>query len=108
MRMIEGEKLGASFELKTDALSNMDSLMLLQLNYVHMDGSYDKFPEELRCLCMHGFHLKFIPSDLPMKNLVALDLSHSNIESFVSCYRNTQHHEKRQKVTYHYFVILLC
>ncbi|KAL4581137.1 hypothetical protein LXL04_017346 [Taraxacum kok-saghyz] len=97
MRMIEGEKLGASFELKTDALSNMDSLMLLQLNYVHMDGSYDKFPEELRCLCMHGFHLKFIPSDLPMKNLVALDLSHSNIESFVSCYRNTQRLAKRQK-----------
>ncbi|KAI3739339.1 hypothetical protein L2E82_29742 [Cichorium intybus] len=33
MRMLEKEKLGASFELKTDALSNMDGLMLLQLNY---------------------------------------------------------------------------
>ncbi|XP_023746941.1 disease resistance protein RPV1 isoform X2 [Lactuca sativa] len=52
MRMVEKEKSGASFEL--DTLSNMDNLMLLQLNYVHMNGSYENFPEELRCLCMHG------------------------------------------------------
>jgi len=54
MRMLEKEKLGISYELKTDALSNMDNLMLLQLNYVHMNGSFANFPEELRGLCMHG------------------------------------------------------
>ncbi|KAL4581131.1 hypothetical protein LXL04_017340 [Taraxacum kok-saghyz] len=98
MRMLEGEKFGASFELKTDALSNMDSLMLLQLNYVNMNGSYKNFPEELRLLCMHGSGLKSIPSDLPMDNLVALDMSYSNIESFISCYSNTLQLEKRQKL----------
>ncbi|KAI3739627.1 hypothetical protein L2E82_30037 [Cichorium intybus] len=97
MRMLEKE-LGASFEVETDALSNMDSLMLLQLNYVHMNGSYENFPRELRSLCMHGFRLKTIPSELPMENLVALDLSYSNIESFVGCYSNLQRPEKRQKL----------
>ncbi|XP_076896498.1 disease resistance-like protein DSC1 [Bidens hawaiensis] len=60
----------------------MANLMLLQLNYVQMNGSYEDFPEELRWLCMHGFSLKSIPLDLPMENLVALDMSYSNIESF--------------------------
>ncbi|CAI9269447.1 unnamed protein product [Lactuca saligna] len=98
MRMLEKEKLGGSIELKTDALSSMDSLMLLQLNYVHMNGSYENFPKELRGLCMHGFHLKSIPSDLPMENLVALDMSYSNIESFFNCYSNPDRLEKRQKL----------
>ncbi|XP_023746969.1 disease resistance protein RUN1 isoform X2 [Lactuca sativa] len=98
MRMIEKEKLNASYELKTDRLSNMDCLMLLQLNYVNMNGPYENFPEELRCLCMHGFHLKSIPSELPMENLVALDMSYSNIESFIGCYSNPQRLEKRQKL----------
>ncbi|XP_023746928.1 disease resistance protein RPV1 isoform X1 [Lactuca sativa] len=96
MHMLEKEKLDVSYELKTDALSNMDNLMLLQLNYVHMNGSYANFPEELRGLCMHGFRLKSIPLDLPMRNLVALDMSYSNIEAFVGCYNNSQRLEKRQ------------
>ncbi|CAI9269424.1 unnamed protein product [Lactuca saligna] len=50
MRMLEKEMLGASYKLKTDALSMMDNLMLLQLNYVHMNGSYENFPLELRAL----------------------------------------------------------
>ncbi|KAL7616806.1 hypothetical protein Lser_V15G03397 [Lactuca serriola] len=98
MRMLEKEKLGASYELKTNTLSKMDSLMLLQLNYVHMHGSYENFPRELRGLCMHGFCLKSIPIDLPMENLVALDMSYSTIESFVGCYINPQRLEKRQKL----------
>ncbi|XP_023746924.1 disease resistance protein RUN1 isoform X2 [Lactuca sativa] len=98
MRMLEKEMLGASYKLKTDALSKMDNLMLLQLNYVHMNGSYENFPPELRGLCMHGFHLKSIPSELPMENLVALDMSYSNIESFIGCYSNPQRLEKRKKL----------
>ncbi|CAI9269406.1 unnamed protein product [Lactuca saligna] len=76
----------------------MDSLMLLQMNYVHMNGSYENFPDELRGLCMHGFRLKSIPLELPMMNLVALDLSYSYIESFVGYYSNTHRLEKRQKL----------
>ena len=108
MRMLEKEMLGASYKLKTDALSKMDNLMLLQLNYVHMNGSYENFPPELRGLCMHGFHLKSIPSELPMENLVALDMSYSNIESFVSCYSNPQRLEKRQKVKLSSFISHAC
>ncbi|KAL7616808.1 hypothetical protein Lser_V15G03391 [Lactuca serriola] len=97
MRMLEKEKLGASYELKTEALRKMYNLMLLQINYVYMNGSYDNFPEEIRWLCMHGFRLKSIPLDLPMQNVVALDMSYSNIESFVGCYNNPKRLEKRQK-----------
>ncbi|KAL7616988.1 hypothetical protein Lser_V15G03507 [Lactuca serriola] len=98
MRMLEKEMLGASYKIKTGALSNMDNLMLLQLSYVHMNGFYENFPVELRWLCMHGFHLKSIPSELPMENLVALDMSYSNIESFMGCYSNPQRLEKRKKL----------
>ncbi|CAH1440591.1 unnamed protein product [Lactuca virosa] len=98
MRMLEKKKFHASFELKTDALSNMDNLMLLQLNYVQTTGPYENFSEELRWLCMHGFTLKSIPSDLPMDNLVALDMSYSNIESFGIRYSYPQRLQKRQKL----------
>ncbi|XP_023767854.1 disease resistance protein RUN1 [Lactuca sativa] len=90
MRMLEKEKLCGSCELKTDALSKMDDLMLLKLSYVQITGSYKNFPKELRWLCMHEFPLKYIPSDLPMENLVSLDMSYSKIESFDICYSNPQ------------------
>ena len=97
MRMLEKDKL---YELETDAFSNMDNLMLLQLNYVHqLKGSYKNFPQDLRWLCMHGFPLKSLPSNLPMENMVALDMSYSNLESFDMSYGNPQQpHGKRQKV----------
>ncbi|XP_076924849.1 disease resistance protein Roq1-like [Bidens hawaiensis] len=74
VRMFDKKKLRGSFEVKTKSLSKMDNLMLLQFNYVQMNGSYEDFPEELRWLCMQGFSLKSIPLDLPMENLVALDI----------------------------------
>ncbi|CAI9269429.1 unnamed protein product [Lactuca saligna] len=96
MRMVEKDKSGASFEVKIDALSNMDNLMLLQLNYVHMNGSYENFPEELRCLCMHGYRLNSIPLNLPMENLVALDnhIAILNHLSFVIVIHNDMKRDK--------------
>nr|KAJ0225969.1 hypothetical protein LSAT_V11C100037630 [Lactuca sativa] len=44
-----------------------------------------------------GASFESIPLDLPMMNLIALDMSYSYIESFVGCYSNTQRLEKRQK-----------
>ncbi|XP_076936424.1 disease resistance protein RPV1-like [Bidens hawaiensis] len=82
MRMLEKKKLHGSPELKTKSLSKMYNLMLLQLNYVQLNGCFGNFPQELRWLCMHGFPLKSIPLDLQMENLVTLDMSFSNIESF--------------------------
>ncbi|GKC45144.1 Toll/interleukin-1 receptor domain-containing protein [Tanacetum coccineum] len=74
MRMIEKEKLRGSSELKTVAFSNMDSLMILHLDYVQINGTYENFSEELRWLRMRGCPLKSVPSELPMENLVAHQL----------------------------------
>ncbi|XP_022024322.1 uncharacterized protein LOC110924639 isoform X1 [Helianthus annuus] len=71
-----------STELKTDALQHMDNLKLLQLNYVKLNGSYEKFSEDLKWLCWLGFPLSAIPSNLYMRNLVAIDMSYSNLEVF--------------------------
>nr|XP_043623666.1 disease resistance protein RPV1-like [Erigeron canadensis] len=99
MKMLEMEKFRGSVKLDTYALSKMSNLMLLHLNYVQLTGSYKIFPRKLRWLCMHGFPLKSIPSDLPMENLVALDLSYSNIESFDMSDGTLQQPGKRQKVS---------
>ncbi|KAL4572635.1 hypothetical protein LXL04_019415 [Taraxacum kok-saghyz] len=71
-----------NFELSTNALITMDKLYLLQLNHVKLKGSYKNFPKSLKGLSLHGFHLKYIPSDLAMENLVALDMSYSNLTEF--------------------------
>ncbi|GKC80342.1 Toll/interleukin-1 receptor domain-containing protein, partial [Tanacetum coccineum] len=98
MRMLEKEKLRGSSELKTVAFSNMDSLMILHLDYVQINGPYENFPEELRWLRMCGCPLKSIPSEFPMENLVALDMSYSNIEFFDMSCSSHQRAEKRQKL----------
>ncbi|XP_071718519.1 disease resistance protein RPV1-like [Rutidosis leptorrhynchoides] len=82
MKMIEKEKLRRSFKLQTDTLNEMYDMMILHLDYIQINGSYENFPEELRWLHMHGFPSKSIPIELPTENLVALDLSYSNIVSF--------------------------
>ncbi|KAD5802383.1 hypothetical protein E3N88_13743 [Mikania micrantha] len=94
MRMLDKKKIR---ELETNSLSKMDNLMLLQLNYVHLNKCFKSFPDELRWLCMHGFPLKSIHLDVPMENLVVLDMSYSNIESFDMSYTNPQPPSKRQK-----------
>ncbi|KAD5802335.1 hypothetical protein E3N88_13695 [Mikania micrantha] len=82
MRMLEKEKLSGPLLLETNALSKMDKLRLLQLNYVKMNGSYENVSKELRYLCMHGFCFNSIPSELPISkdkkllgSLKILDLS---------------------------------
>ncbi|CAH1441243.1 unnamed protein product [Lactuca virosa] len=69
-------------ELKTDALKKMDKLKLLHLSNVQLEGSYENFSEDLRCLCWFGSQLRTIPSDLSMENLVAMDMRYSNLEVF--------------------------
>ncbi|PWA43438.1 toll/interleukin-1 receptor (TIR) domain-containing protein [Artemisia annua] len=98
MWMLEKEKLRGSSELKTAAFSNMESLMILHLDYAKINGLYENFPEELRWLRMCGFPSKSIPSELPMENLVALDMSYSNIEFFDMSCSSHQRAEKKQKL----------
>ncbi|KAK9058345.1 hypothetical protein SSX86_023186 [Deinandra increscens subsp. villosa] len=90
MRMLRKENLRGSLELKTDAFIKMDSLKLLRLDFVKINGSYKYISKELRWLSMHGFQFKSIPLDIPMENLVALDMSYSNIESFDMSYSYSQ------------------
>ncbi|KVH88492.1 hypothetical protein Ccrd_026692 [Cynara cardunculus var. scolymus] len=82
MQTLRKEDIFKSFDLKTDALQNMDKLKLLQLKFVELTGSYEKFSEDLRWLCWFGFHSRTIPSGLFMGNLVALDMSYSKLEVF--------------------------
>ncbi|PWA56886.1 toll/interleukin-1 receptor (TIR) domain-containing protein [Artemisia annua] len=67
-------------ELITNALNRMEKLILLQLNHVKLNGPFKNFPKGLRGLCMHGFQSEYIPSDLPMDHLVALDMSFSDLK----------------------------
>ncbi|XP_076885379.1 disease resistance protein ADR2-like [Bidens hawaiensis] len=97
MKLLDKKNLARSFELETDSLSQMDNLQLLRLNYVQFNEFFQNFPQELRWLCMHGLHLKSIHFNLPMENLVALDMSYSTIESFDMSYSSPQPPAKRQK-----------
>ncbi|KAM7478690.1 hypothetical protein LguiA_026903 [Lonicera macranthoides] len=63
-----------------DAFSRMHRLKLLKLNYAKLSGRCEMFPESLRWLCWHGFPLKSIPCDLPLGNIVSLDMSYSKLE----------------------------
>ncbi|XP_024961640.1 putative disease resistance protein At4g11170 isoform X2 [Cynara cardunculus var. scolymus] len=83
MQMLKEEKCAFKTSgLMTDSLQKMDNLKLLQLKYVPLTGSYENFSEHLRWICWPGFHLRTIPSDLFMGNLVALDMSYSCLEVF--------------------------
>ncbi|PWA96071.1 toll/interleukin-1 receptor (TIR) domain-containing protein [Artemisia annua] len=67
-------------EFSTNALNKMEKLILLQLNHVKLKGPFKNFPKGLRGLCMHGFQSEYIPSDLPMEHLVAVDMSFSYLK----------------------------
>nr|GEW81476.1 Toll/interleukin-1 receptor (TIR) domain-containing protein [Tanacetum cinerariifolium] len=69
-----------NIKLRTNVLNKMEKLNLLRLNHVKLNGSYKNFPKGLRGLCLHGFQSKYIPSDLPMEKLVALDMSYSDLK----------------------------
>ncbi|KVH87530.1 NB-ARC-like protein, partial [Cynara cardunculus var. scolymus] len=68
-----------SSDFKTDSLTKMDNLKLLQLNDVHLTGSYEEFSEDLRWLCWRRFHLSAIPSGLFQGNLVTIDMRDSKL-----------------------------
>ncbi|KAK6916953.1 Toll/interleukin-1 receptor homology (TIR) domain [Dillenia turbinata] len=64
---------------RTEAFKGMDKLRLLQLNYVHLTGGYEHVSEMLRWLCWRGFPMKYIPRNLYLGKLVALDMRYSNL-----------------------------
>ncbi|GKD71770.1 TMV resistance protein N-like protein, partial [Tanacetum coccineum] len=83
MRLLRDEKVALKAkDLKTNALTNMDRLKLLQLNFVELTGPHENFSEDLRWLCWFGFYLRTIPSDLFGRKLVVIDMSCSKLEVF--------------------------
>ncbi|KAF5479000.1 hypothetical protein F2P56_005514 [Juglans regia] len=66
--------------LKTEAFANMQNLRLLQINGVHLTGSYEYLSKELRWLCWRFCPLEFLPQSFHLDNLVVLDMQRSNLK----------------------------
>ncbi|KAM7478680.1 hypothetical protein LguiA_026893 [Lonicera macranthoides] len=79
LNFIYSESSGEA-DFNYDTFSKMDRLRLLKLNYARLGGCSENFAEGLRWLCWHGFPLKYIPFDLPLENLVFLDMSYNKLE----------------------------
>jgi hypothetical protein len=58
----------------------MKNLRLLQINSVHLTGSYKHLSKELEWLCWHNCPLEFLPQSFHLENLVILDMQHSNVK----------------------------
>ncbi|KAK9267736.1 hypothetical protein L1049_010169 [Liquidambar formosana] len=65
--------------VKATAFAEMSNMRLLQLNYVHLNGSYEHLPKRLRWLCWYGFPLNSIPLDLFLEEVVVLDMCYSSL-----------------------------
>lgn len=68
--------------LNTKAFAVMQKLRLLQINNVHLHGSFHGLFTELRWLCWHHCPLESLPTDLRPRKLVALDMQHSNLKTW--------------------------
>ncbi|XP_050231668.1 disease resistance protein RPV1-like [Mercurialis annua] len=64
----------------TKAFEKMVRLKLLNLNYVELCEDYKEFPRSLVWLCWRGFPLTFLPIDLCLDKLVALDMRNSKLK----------------------------
>ncbi|XP_065873149.1 disease resistance protein RPV1-like isoform X2 [Euphorbia lathyris] len=67
----------------TKSFKKMKMLRLLQLNYVGLKGSYVHISTKLRWLCWREFPSEYMPSDLSLKNLIALDMRHISLKQFI-------------------------
>ncbi|KAM7481988.1 hypothetical protein LguiB_006571 [Lonicera macranthoides] len=80
MRNFMSSESSGEVDFNYDTFSRMERLRLLKLNYARLCGCSATFVEALRWLCWHGFPSKYIPFDLPLGNLVSLDMSNSKLE----------------------------
>ncbi|KAM1413471.1 hypothetical protein ACFXTO_026063 [Malus domestica] len=67
-------------DFKSEAFRRMHNLEILILNNVNVKGSYEKFSKSLICLSWRGFHLKSIPTNFYLENLVVLDMRNSSLQ----------------------------
>ncbi|XP_011012120.1 PREDICTED: TMV resistance protein N-like [Populus euphratica] len=66
--------------LSTGSFAEMKFLNLLQINGVHLTGSFELLSKELMWICWHGCPLKYFPSDFTLDNLAVLDMQYSNLK----------------------------
>ncbi|XP_027334981.1 TMV resistance protein N-like [Abrus precatorius] len=66
--------------LKTKAFKKINSLRLLQLSGVQLDGDFKYLSGDLRLLCWHNFPLSCMPAEFRQRSLVAIELKHSNLK----------------------------
>ncbi|KAM0957647.1 hypothetical protein ACFX1Q_000862 [Malus domestica] len=67
-------------DFKSEAFRRMHNLEILILNNVNIRGSYEEFSKNLVCLSWRGFHLKSIPKNFCLENLVVLDMRNSSLQ----------------------------
>ncbi|KAM1413476.1 hypothetical protein ACFXTO_026068 [Malus domestica] len=67
-------------DFKSEAFRRMHNLEILMLNNVNVRGSYEEFSKKLVCLSWRGFHLKSIPENFCLENLVVLDMRNSSLQ----------------------------
>ncbi|XP_048430341.1 disease resistance protein RPV1-like isoform X2 [Pyrus x bretschneideri] len=67
-------------DFEAEAFRRMHNLVLLMLNNVNVWGSYEEFPKSLICLSWRGFHLKSVPENFYLENLVVLDMRKSSLQ----------------------------
>lgn len=67
-------------DFKTEAFTGMNSLQLLLLNNVQINGDFEDFSKNLTWLSWRGFPLKSIPANFFLEYLVVLELRNSSLE----------------------------
>ncbi|KAI9085166.1 hypothetical protein K1719_032877 [Acacia pycnantha] len=82
-KSVEGLALNPSQDNKvsflTKAFKKMKKLKLLRLVNVALDGDYKNISRDLKWLCWHKFHLKYVPANFFQNNLVAIELKYSSL-----------------------------
>nr|XP_034922570.1 disease resistance protein RUN1-like isoform X1 [Populus alba] len=73
-------KASAAKSLGTGSFAEMKCLNLLQINGVHLTGSFKLLSKELMWICWHECPLKGFPSDFTLDNLDVLDMQYSNLK----------------------------
>ncbi|GJV21937.1 Toll/interleukin-1 receptor domain-containing protein [Tanacetum coccineum] len=105
---IEGLKKEPDSHINNVLRMSFKSLPSKNDKELQINGPYELSREELRWLRMCGCPLKSIPSELPMENLVALDLSYSNIEFFDMSCSSHQRNAKGVRTFMIYLLIASC
>ena len=60
----------------------MNTLRLLRLSNVELDGDYKYISRDLRWLCWHKFPSKYFPANFFQKELVILELKYSSLRDW--------------------------